>query len=102
MRSRFCRICRQFHALDSVWPDACLGHFGPVVAAAPFVRVDGMATTWNPADGRTYDSRSAYERAVKAAGCEIVGNDRAFAEPTRPQHRMTDLRPSIRRALEGL
>lgn len=43
--------------------------------AGPFVITDGMDPTMNPADGRTYDSRSQYVRAVKAAGCEIVGND---------------------------
>lgn len=41
----------------------------------PYIRTDGMSDTWNPADGRHYDSKSAYEAAVKAAGCEIVGND---------------------------
>lgn len=43
--------------------------------AAPYIRPDGMSATWNPATGRTYDSRSAYYRAVKDAGCEIVGDD---------------------------
>lgn len=41
----------------------------------PYLRPDGMSDVWNPVDGRHYDSKSAYERAVKAAGCEIVGND---------------------------
>lgn len=29
----------------------------------------------NHADGKRYDSKSQYERAVKAGGCRIVGND---------------------------
>lgn len=41
----------------------------------PNIRPDGMDTTWNPADGRHYESRSAYEQAVKEAGCEIMGDD---------------------------
>lgn len=45
---------------------------------APMLRPDGMAETWNPADGKSYDSKSQYERAVKAAGCEIVGNDNGY------------------------
>lgn len=49
--------------------------------AAPYIRADGMDTTWNPANGQHYDSKSAYEKAVRAAGCEIVGNDKAFSEP---------------------
>lgn len=29
----------------------------------------------NHADGKRYDSKSAYEKAVKAKGCRVVGND---------------------------
>jgi hypothetical protein len=29
----------------------------------------------NPVDGKLYDSKSAYYRTVKEAGCEIVGNE---------------------------
>ena len=29
----------------------------------------------NHADGKRYDSKSQYERAVRAKGCRIVGND---------------------------
>lgn len=43
--------------------------------AAPYIRTDGMDPIVNHADGRIYDSRSSYERAVKDAGCVIVGND---------------------------
>lgn len=50
----------------------------------PAIRPDGMSDTWNPATGLLYDSRSAYYRAVKDAGCEIVGDDRAFSEPSGP------------------
>ncbi len=33
-------------------------------------------------DGRIYDSRSAYYRSVRQAGCEIVGDDvGGFASP---------------------
>ena len=43
---------------------------------APRIRPDGMSSAvWNPVDGKQYESRSAYERAVKDAGCEIVGDD---------------------------
>jgi len=48
--------------------------------SAPYIRADGMDVTWNPATGQLYDSKSAYEKAVRAAGCEIVGNDRAFSD----------------------
>lgn len=44
---------------------------------------DAMEPIQSMADGRFYDSRSAYYRSVKQAGCEIVGNDTAplFREP---------------------
>lgn len=47
---------------------------------APMVVSDHLGDVWNPADGQTYDSKSAYYKAVRAAGCEIMGND----APTRP------------------
>ena len=46
-------------------------------AAAPMVRPDGMAPLRSMADGRIYESRSAYYASVRAAGCEIVGDERA-------------------------
>lgn len=41
---------------------------------------DGLDDVWNPVDGRTYDSKSAYYNAVKAAGCEIAGNDSSITQ----------------------
>lgn len=35
------------------------------------------------ADGLIYDSRSAYERGVRDAGCSIVGND--LPAPSSPE-----------------
>lgn len=43
--------------------------------SAPMIISDQLPDTWNPANGQTYDSRSAYYRAVKDMGCEVVGND---------------------------
>lgn len=40
---------------------------------------DGVKGVFNPADGKTYDSRSAYYNAIKAKGLEIVGD-----EPMKP------------------
>ncbi len=36
----------------------------------------GIKGVLNPADGKTYDSKSAYYKAVKAKGYEIVGNEK--------------------------
>jgi hypothetical protein len=43
--------------------------------AAPSIIRDGLDNVVNPVDGKAYDSKSAYYQAVKAAGCEIVGNE---------------------------
>lgn len=43
--------------------------------SAPMLIRDTMEPTLNPANGRKYDSKRAYEKAVRAAGCEIVGNE---------------------------
>jgi hypothetical protein len=41
----------------------------------PSIIRDGLDNVVNPVDGKVYDSKSAYYQAVKAAGCEIVGNE---------------------------
>lgn len=53
--------------------------------AAPAIRADGMTAIRSMADGRMYDSKSAYYASVKAAGCEIAGDERAPFE-RRPTH----------------
>lgn len=35
----------------------------------------GINGILNHADGKRYDSKSQYDRAVKAKGCRVVGND---------------------------
>ena len=49
--------------------------------SGPMIIADGMSDTWNPANGKTYDSKSAYYRDVKRAGLEIIGNERNYASP---------------------
>jgi len=43
--------------------------------SAPSVIRDALDGVQNPCDGKVYDSKSAYYRAVKDAGCVIVGNE---------------------------
>lgn len=38
----------------------------------PSIRTDGMSDMLSHADGKTYDSRSAYEAALRASGNHIV------------------------------
>jgi hypothetical protein len=100
-RSRFCRVCKDFHDLEQAWPDACLGHFGVQASDAPFIRPDGMDALRSLADGRTYDSRSAYYASVRRAGCEIVGDDRGgFSKP--PGYQPGDLASDIKRTIAEL
>lgn len=48
---------------------------------APMIISDSMEYTINHADGRQYGSKRAFEKAVRAAGCEIVGNERVKPAP---------------------
>ena len=45
--------------------------------AAPMIIRDTMDALVNPANGLWYESKSAFARGVKDAGCEILGNDQA-------------------------
>lgn len=42
---------------------------------SPMVVSDSLGDVWNPVNGQMYDSKSAYYKAVRAAGCEIMGNE---------------------------
>lgn len=66
--------------------------------AAPYVISDGMEPIRSHADGLIYDSKSAYARAVRASGAEIIGSDHV---PRRPPE-MPPMRADIRRAFEQL
>jgi hypothetical protein len=67
-------------------------------ASAPSVIPDGMAPTLNHADGKTYDSKRAYEKAVRARGCVIVGNEQ-FQERT--QTPVSDPGKAVSRAVKA-
>ena len=43
-----------------------------------------MDATMNPVNGQLYESRSAYERAVKDAGCVIAGDDSSLTRRSSP------------------
>lgn len=44
--------------------------------ACPMLIRDAMDDVINPVNGKPYDSKRAYERDVRAAGCVIVGNEK--------------------------
>lgn len=49
---------------------------------APMIISDNMSPIRSMADGKMYDSKSAYERGVRATGCRVVGNDRLDSSKT--------------------
>lgn len=61
-----------------------------------YVIADGMDAIRSMADGKMYDSKSAYYRSVRAHGCEVVGNDSV----PRVRHEMPPVRDDLRRALQ--
>lgn len=85
MRQRMCRVCGKWHDLEKPWPRKCAAHHGEPPKrshlAAPMVICDTMESTINHADGRRYSSKRQFERAVRAAGCEIVGNEKLAPRP---------------------
>lgn len=69
-----------------------------------YVQDDTMGALYNPADGRTYDSKSAFIRATKNAGCEIIGDayKGKTLEQLGPKERpMSDPTPMISAWLDG-
>lgn len=104
MRERYCRACGGWHALDRPWPHNCLPARTMTRAdfPAPFTRADGMDATWNPCDGKHYESRSQYERAVKSAGCEIVGDDAGHWNQQRPEYATEGLKDDLKRSWDQL
>lgn len=42
---------------------------------APYIISDQLDDILNPVNGQLYDSKSAYYKAVRDAGCTIVGNE---------------------------
>ena len=79
---RICRSCGDMHEV-SAWPSDCLEQFRRARSDLPMpaIRADGMSPIMNHANGLMYDSRSAYERGVKDAGCEIIGNEKIEPKP---------------------
>jgi hypothetical protein len=101
VRLRLCRVCNAFHPLGEPWPEACAAHHGEAAAAAPGIRPDGMDPLRSMADGAVYDSKSRYYAALRAAGCEIVGDDRSGFGAARGQPSQT-IGADIKRAIEQL
>lgn len=50
----------------------------------PMITRTALDDVWNPVDGKRYTCSRTYEKAVRAKGCEIIGND-AKAEMQAPK-----------------
>lgn len=75
-----------------------------VSASATGVISDTMAPTRHMADGRTYDSKSKFREATKAAGCIEVGNETETILKPRKRIELSreQRRNEIRRAIAQL
>jgi len=51
-------------------------HLATPKHVTPGIIRDTIDTTWHPANGRHYDSKSEFRRVTKAHGCEEVGTER--------------------------
>jgi hypothetical protein len=43
-------------------------------APSLFIHQDSIDPTWHPADGKIYDSKSAFRRTTRAHGCREIGD----------------------------
>lgn len=68
----------------------------------PHVINDGLDYMFSHADGRRYTSKRAYEKAVRAAGCQIVGNEditKHISNPYDEAKHEADIRADVAKAL---
>lgn len=70
------------------------------VSGGPSVIRDELADVINPADGRRYSSKRAYYAAVRANGCEIVGNEN-LSQVERNRPRLEGPGTELKRVLES-
>lgn len=70
---------------------------------APSIITDHLDDVKNPVDGKLYDSKSEYYRAVRAAGCEIVGNEAQKMVPvdTRSDVKADEIGEALHKVKQG-
>lgn len=97
-RSRLCRCCDDFHDLAQPWPLACAGHFGEATGSGLQIISDNIAPFRSMANGKMFDSKSAYRRDLKSRGLVEVGNENVQARPAA----LPPVKQHLRQALEQL
>lgn len=101
MRSRLCRVCGGFHDTEQAWPWKCRGHFPDPPHGTLNIISDTLDYVRNPADGKVYTSKGKYYRAVRAAGCEIVGNEKMARRPTPIDDPKNDIIEAMHKVRQG-
>lgn len=81
--------------------DKALAHVDGPARSAPNVISDNMDPIRSHADGRMYDSKSAYRTDLRARGYVEVGNERAPFD-RRPSFNAGPVAPDIKRAIQEL
>lgn len=76
-------------------------HLAAPLNKSAYVRTDGMDAILSHADGRMYDSKSAYYASVRRSGAEIVGNDTSIFRE-RQEYRPEGVEQSIKQAIQQL
>lgn len=76
---RMCKVCGDWHDLEQPWPEKC---YRAPSSSAPYVISDSMEPTKHMATGRMIDSKRAFSRETRAAGCVEIGNEQI--KPRKP------------------
>lgn len=101
-RSRFCKVCKDFHDVEVPWPADCIGHFAAPSAGAGEARFhvvsDSIPAFRSMADGKMYDSKSRYRADLRARGLVELGNDQVKRSTTP----LPPVRDDMRRAIQQL
>lgn len=104
MRSRFCRVCHNWHDLSDDWPLPCYAHFGGPKTAGPQVVRDiseyqamgvDVATGKAPRIG----GRRQHRDYLKRNGYVEVGNEPLKAQP---QYNPGDYKADVSRTIQQL
>jgi hypothetical protein len=65
--------------------------------------LNGVHGLMNPVDGKYYDSKAAYNRAVKEAGCVILGDDASKVfEKAQPKLQKIDWKVAVAETIKQL
>lgn len=76
--------------------------YAPPLNGSAYIISDHLDDVVNPLDGRAYDSKSAFYRTVREAGCEIAGNDSSLTARPRTFSEVPHADQDIKTAIEQL